>query len=138
MGRGRGKAKKISASNHDDTIQEENIPTQKRRGRPQKLLKEAFDEEEIEMVEEEEDGEDAKSGITTKEPKSPVAAENGNKRKRNTQMKDKASSTKEEAGAGGETRTSIDDSSRPNGYRHSGSRRKNKPHRAAGVGVRCL
>lgn len=137
MGRGRGKGKKISTSNHDDAFEEEEkVPVQKRRGRPQKLLKEAFDEEEAEKVEEEEDGEDAKSGITMKEPRSPIEAEHGNKRKRNVQVKGgKPSLVKEENG--GEARSSTEDSSKPNGFRHDGSRRKSKPRRAAEVGVEC-
>ncbi|KAK4758149.1 hypothetical protein SAY87_019450 [Trapa incisa] len=72
------------------------FPCKKRRGRPQKPLKEAFDEEASEMVEEEEDGEGGKSGIAMKEPRSPIEAENGNKRKRSVQ--DKLSSIKEENG----------------------------------------
>lgn len=136
MGRGRGKGRKISASNHDDTLQEEEkIPIQKRRGRPQKLLKEAFEEEEVGKVGAEEDGEDAKSEITTKDPKSPVIAEGGSKRKRNTQLRDKPSLVKEENGD--ETYSITVDSSKPNGFRHNGSRRKGKPRRAAEVGVKC-
>ncbi|KAK4741999.1 hypothetical protein SAY87_025587 [Trapa incisa] len=137
MGRGRGKGKKISASNHDDALEEEEkVPVQKRRGRPQKPVKEAFDDEEAGKVEEEEkDGDDAKSGIAMKEARSPVEAENGNKRKRSTQVKGRSSLTKEENG--GETRSSIEELSKPNGFRHNGSRRKSKPRRAAEAGVDC-
>ena len=60
MGRSRGKGKKLTISNEEDAIseEEEKVPKQKRRGRPQKLYKEDFDEEEIEEILEE----DATSG----------------------------------------------------------------------------
>ena len=135
MGRGRGKAKKFSVANNDDagSGEEEKIPVQKRRGRPQKPLKDEFDEEEFEKVEEE-DSENTKNGVLSKEMKSSVAAaENGKKRKRNS--KEKSDSVKVENGAG--TRSSTDDSTKSNGFRHNGSRRKSKPRRAAEAVVEC-
>ncbi|OMO68964.1 hypothetical protein CCACVL1_19741 [Corchorus capsularis] len=136
MGRGRGKGKKLTVSNHEDTGsgEEEKIPAQKRRGRPQKPLKDEFDEEEVEKLEEE-DGENGKAGIISKERKSPSAAENGKKRRRNSQVKEKSDLVKEENGVG--TRSSTNDSTKSNGFRHNGSRRKSKPRRAAEVGVEC-
>ncbi|KAL6204075.1 hypothetical protein ACLB2K_021344 [Fragaria x ananassa] len=136
MGRGRGKGKRLTVTNHDDpgSGEEEKIPAQKRRGRPLKPLKDEIDEEEVEKVESD-DIENAKAGITSKEIKSPTAAENGKKRKRNSQAKEKSDSVKEENGNG--TRSSTDDSTKSNGFRHNGSRRKNKPHRAAEAGVEC-
>ncbi|KDP25141.1 hypothetical protein JCGZ_22676 [Jatropha curcas] len=136
MGRGRGKGKKLTVSNHEDpgSGEEEKIPAQKRRGRPQKPLKDDIDEEEVEKIEEE-DGENGKTGITSKEIKSPIAAENGKKRKRYSQAKEKPDSVKEENGV--TTRSSTDDSTKSNGFRHNGSRRKNKPRRAAEAGVEC-
>ncbi|KAH1070108.1 hypothetical protein GYH30_007291 [Glycine max] len=55
MGRSRGKGKKLTISNEEDAIseEEEKVPKQKRRGRPHKLYKEDFDEEEIEEILEE-------------------------------------------------------------------------------------
>ncbi|PSS14525.1 Nucleolar and coiled-body phosphoprotein like [Actinidia chinensis var. chinensis] len=134
MGRGRGKAKKFSVANNDDagSGEEEKIPVQKRRGRPQKPLKDEIDEEEFEKVEEE-DSENTKNGVLSKEMKSSVAAENGKKRKRNS--KEKLDSVKVENGVG--TRSSTDDSTKSNGFRHNGSRRKNKPRRAAESVVEC-
>ncbi|CAK7339249.1 unnamed protein product [Dovyalis caffra] len=134
MGRGRGKGKKLTVSNHDDTGsgEEEKIPAQKRRGRPQKPLKDDIDEEEVEKIEDEE-AENGKTGIASKEAKSPTAVENGKKRKRYSQAKEKQDSVKEENGVG--TRSSTDDSTKSNGFRHNGSRRKNKPRRAAEAGV---
>ncbi|WCJ36974.1 hypothetical protein M5689_018140 [Euphorbia peplus] len=135
MGRGRGKAKRLTVNNHDDpgSGEEEKIPAQKRRGRPQKPLKDDLDEEELEKLEEE-DGESRKP--TNKEPKSPVAAENGKKRKRYTQTKEKPDSIKEENGVSVRS-TSTDDSTKSNGFRHNGSRRKSKPRRAAEATVEC-
>ena len=54
MGRGRGKAKKSTVNDHDDpgSGEEEKMPVQKRRGRPQKPLKEDIDEEEVDKLEE--------------------------------------------------------------------------------------
>ena len=135
MGRGRGKAKKFSVANHDDagSGEEEKIPVQKRRGRPQKPLKDEIDEEEFEKVEEE-DGKNTKNGVASKEMQSSVAAaENGKKRKWNS--KEKSDSVKVENGAA--TRSSTDDSTKSNGFRHNGSRRKSKPRRAAEAVVEC-
>ncbi|TXG73175.1 hypothetical protein EZV62_001754 [Acer yangbiense] len=136
MGRGRGKGKKLTVNNHDDagSGEEEKIPAQKRRGRPQKPLKDDIDEEEAEKIEEE-DVENGKVGIVSKEVKSPTSTENGKKRKRNSQVKEKSDSVKEENGNG--TRSSTDDSTKSNGFRHIGSRRKNKPRRAAEAVVEC-
>ncbi|KAK4341776.1 hypothetical protein RND71_037592 [Anisodus tanguticus] len=133
MGRGRGKGKKLTVIDPDDpgSDEEEKIPTQKRRGRPQKSLKDDIDEEAAEMIEEE-DSENSKLGIQNLEIKG-SAMENGKKRRRNIRVKEKQDSVKEENGNG--TRSSTDESAKSNnGFRH---RRKNKPHRAAEAGVKC-
>ncbi|KAA8528130.1 hypothetical protein F0562_035619 [Nyssa sinensis] len=137
MGRGRGKGKKLTVSNHEDpgSGEEEKIPIQKRRGRPQKPLKDEIDEEEEAEKMEEEDSEITKNGVSSKEMKSSTAAENGKKRKRNLQAKEKQDTIKEENGVG--TRSSTNDLSKSNGFRHNGSRRKSKPRRAAEAGVEC-
>lgn len=136
MGRGRGKGKRLTVTNHDDpgSGEEEKLPTQKRRGRPQKPLKDEIDEEETEKIEEG-DIENDKAGISTKEMKGSPVAENGKKRKRYSQVKEKSDSVNEENGVG--TRSSTDDSTKSNGFRHNGSRRKSKPRRAAEAGVEC-
>ncbi|XVE60072.1 hypothetical protein DITRI_Ditri05aG0097300 [Diplodiscus trichospermus] len=136
MGRGRGKGKKLTGSNHEDagSGEDEKIPAQKRQGRPQQRpLKDEIDEEEGEKMEE--DGENGKAGITSKERKSPTTAENGKKRKRSSQVKEKPDSVKEENGIG--NRSVTNDSSKSNGFRQNGSRRKSKPRRAAEAGVEC-
>ncbi|KAJ8770855.1 hypothetical protein K2173_021770 [Erythroxylum novogranatense] len=136
MGRGRGKGKRSSVMNHDDTGsgEEEKIPAQKRRGRPQKPLKDDIDEEEVENVEDE-DCQKGRDGTISKEIKVAAVAENGKKRKRYSQSKEKADTVKEENDVG--TRSSTDDSTKSNGFRHNGSRRKSKPRRAAEAGVEC-
>lgn len=136
MVRGRGKGKKLTVSDHDDPAsdEEEKIPAQKRRGRPQKSLKDDIDEEVAEIIEEE-DASDEKTGIPNLEIKSSTALENGKKRKRNTRLKKKHDSAEEENGNG--TRSSTDESTRSNGFRHNRHRRKNKPRRAAEAGVEC-
>ncbi|KAJ7980718.1 Rho GTPase-activating gacO-like protein [Quillaja saponaria] len=136
MGRGRGKGKKLTVTNHEDpgSGEEEKIPAQKRRGRPQKPLKDDFDEEEVEKIEVD-DSENVKNGAPGKEMKSPTATENGRKRKRNSLVKEKPDTVKVENGIG--NRSSTDDSTKSNGFRHNGSRRKSKPHRAAEAGVQC-
>lgn len=141
MGRGRGKGKKqttIAARDEAGSGEEEKIPPYRRRGRPQKPLKDEI-EEEAENIEEEEeeDGENIKSSISNKDVKNEAAAENGKKRKRKkaSQVKENPDSVIEENGVG--TKTSTDESVKSVGFRQNGSRRKNKPRRAAEVGVEC-
>lgn len=132
MGRGRGKGKKLTVTNQDDTVsgEDEKVPIQKKRGRPQKPVKDDFDEE----VEKIDDSENVKNG-TNKEMKSPTAAELARKRKRNSQVKEKLDSAEEENGIG--SRSSTEESAKSNGFRHNGSRRKSTPRRAAEAGVQC-
>ncbi|KAL7168907.1 hypothetical protein ACSBR2_034022 [Camellia fascicularis] len=141
MGRGRGKGKKqttIAARDEAGSGEEEKIPPYRRRGRPQKPLKDEI-EEEAENIEEEEeeDGENTKSSISNKDVKNEAAAENGKKRKRKkaSQVKENPDLVIEENGVG--TKTSTDESVKSVGFRQNGSRRKNKPRRAAEVGVEC-
>ena len=137
MGRGRGKGKKLTVINHEDTAsgEDEKVPMQKRRGRPQKPLKDEYDEEEVEKVEDDSDI-SVKNGISNKEIKSPTAAENGRKRKRSSQVKEKLESVEEENGIGNGSSTTAE-LTKSNGFRHNGSRRKNTPRRAAEAGVQC-
>ncbi|GMY14130.1 hypothetical protein FCV25MIE_09369 [Fagus crenata] len=140
MGRGRGKGKKQPAiASHEDpgSGEEEKIPAYRRRGRPQKPLKDEIEvEEEEEKAEKiEEDGEDAKGNISRKDMKNRNTIENGRKRKRSAQVKENISSVKVENGIG--TKSSPDDPTKSVGFRQNGSRRKNKPRRAAEAGVEC-
>ncbi|KAL3828151.1 hypothetical protein ACJIZ3_016953 [Penstemon smallii] len=147
MGRGRTKGKKVSVTNKDDvgSGEEEKIPAQKRRGRPQKPLKDEIDEDEAQKLEEDEDSEDTSGLADNKDTKS---SKNGKKRKRNAQVKDKASpdSVKEENGnvhgnGIGNRSSTEEESNKSNGsFRQNGngrSRRKNKPRRAAEAVVEC-
>lgn len=137
MGRGRVKGKKptVSAGNEDPgSGEEETLPSSKRRGRPQKPLKEEVDQEEAEKIEEE-DADNSATSNSGKEIKSPAAAENGKKRKRHTQVKENNDSVKEENGVA--VSSSNDAPMKSNGFRPNGSRRKSKPRRAAEAGVEC-
>ncbi|KAL2470495.1 hypothetical protein Adt_38631 [Abeliophyllum distichum] len=134
MGRGRAKGKKLSVTNQDDpgSGEEEKIPAQKRRGRPQKSLKDEIDEDKTQKIGDE-DSEDTTTGVLNKEMRGSNAAQNGNKRKKNGQLKEKADSLEDENENG--TRSSTEDSNKSNGFRQARNRRKNKPCRAAEVGV---
>ncbi|XP_057768797.1 uncharacterized protein LOC130988858 [Salvia miltiorrhiza] len=139
MGRGRGKGKKQSAiAARDDTGsgEDEKLPV-RRRGRPQKPMKDEFEEEdEVEKIEEEdEDGEDTKNLVLSKSSKNQAVAENGRKRKRPSQIKESDDLVKEENAMAAKSNATV--LIKPVGYRQHGSRRKNKPRRAAEVGVEC-
>ncbi|GAB2229327.1 hypothetical protein Droror1_Dr00023466 [Drosera rotundifolia] len=140
MGRGRGKGKKSTmTTSHEDqgSGEEEKIPTQKRRGRPQKpLLKDEIDEEGMEKLElkgKEDKAYDKAANVATE-------AENGKKRRRSSQSlaKEAPSSVKDEnVVVVVAPPSNTDVSTKSNGFRHIGSRRKSKPRRAAEVGVEC-
>lgn len=136
MGRGRGKGKKLTVTSHEDagSGEEEKIPAQKRRGRPQKPLKDEIDDDEIGKLEEEE-SENKSTGGLSKDSVVIAALENGRKRKRNSPAKEKSSPMKEENVV--EATLVADVATKPTGFRHIGSRRKSKPRRAAEVGVEC-
>lgn len=136
MGRGRGKGKKqtlITAGNDPGSGEEEKVPTYKRRGRPQKLLKDDIEEKTEKMENREEDGGNAKGSNAGKDVKDQATTENGRKRKRSSPVKE--NSVKDENGVG--AKLNADDSIKSIGFRQNGSRRKNKPRRAAEVGVGC-
>ncbi|GFY98302.1 hypothetical protein Acr_12g0008430 [Actinidia rufa] len=139
MGRGRGKGKKqnsIAVRDNPGSGDDEKNPPYRKRGRPQKLVKDEIEEEgEAEKIEEEEEEEDKKSSISNKDVNNLAVAENGRKRKRSSQAKDNLEFVKDENGVG--TKSSTDNSVKPVGFRQNGSRRKNKPRRAAEVGVEC-
>lgn len=129
VGRGRGKAKK---STHDDPMSgnEEPLPTYKRRGRPQKPIKDDIDEEEAALVEEN-DG-DVKMISPTKETKT---TDNLKRRKKQSISKEDSDSPIEENGALVNSSTTTEESVQKNGFRQHGRRRKSKPVRAAEAGV---
>ncbi|XP_022873913.1 uncharacterized protein LOC111392749 isoform X2 [Olea europaea var. sylvestris] len=139
MGRGRGKGKKQSAIAARDDVgsgEDEKIPS-RRRGRPQKPLKDEFEEEdEVKKIEEEEEnGQDSKSSGLNRSTKNLAATEKGRKRIRPSQVNENADLVKEENGVG--IKTNASDLIKSVGFRPNRSRRKNKPRRAAEVGVEC-
>ncbi|KAL8215304.1 hypothetical protein R6Q57_004753 [Mikania cordata] len=112
MGRGKGKAKKSSVvAHHEDRIGEEEKMPVKRRGRPTKAPK-----EEPEKMNEKNDS----------------LLENKRK-KPSSETEESLDMLKDENGMGPETNGL--ELTKPVGFRHNGSRRKNKPRRAAEVGV---
>ncbi|KAK7341592.1 hypothetical protein VNO80_24527 [Phaseolus coccineus] len=138
MGRGRGKGKKLSVGigNEEDGIvsgEEEGVPKQKRRGRPQKVLKDEFNEEEIEEMEEDVSGDSVKNVVSGKEMKNPNSTKQGRKRKRNLEEKMEVAEEKSGVRMG----SKIDGLTKSKGFRQNGSRRKSKPCRAAEAGVLC-
>ncbi|OIS97557.1 PREDICTED: uncharacterized protein LOC109232978 [Nicotiana attenuata] len=136
MGRGRGKAKKQSVRDDIGSGEEEKIPV-RRRGRPLKPLKDEIEEEEEnegKLEEDEDDGENTKGSVLIKDVKNQTAVNIGKKRKRTSQVKE-ADSAKVENGV--VTKTNSNDLIKSVGFRQNGSRRKNKPRRAAEVGVEC-
>uniref|UniRef100_A0ACD5Y0L3 Uncharacterized protein n=1 Tax=Avena sativa TaxID=4498 RepID=A0ACD5Y0L3_AVESA len=131
MGRPRGgKANKsMDAAKNEDAGSgaEEVIPAYKRRGRPQKLRKDAVeDEEEEDMGKVDEDGDGAKkTNLPSKDSKG-AAAENGGKKRRRQSKRGSDSVAEDKSG----------EPARPlNGFRQNGSRRKSTPRRAAEAGL---
>lgn len=135
MGRVRGKGKKQTVAARDDPRSgaEEKIPTNRKRGRPQKIVKDYTEDDIADKVEEY--GEGLDDSISAKDMKNEVTAENGRKRVRSSPAKENIDSENEENGI--ESKSSANDVVKPVGFRQNGSRRKNKPRRAAEVGVEC-
>ncbi|XP_057721846.1 uncharacterized protein LOC130935933 isoform X1 [Arachis stenosperma] len=137
--RGRGKGKKdtvIVEPEDPRNGEEEKLPAFRRRGRPIKPLMD--DVEEVEATENIEKDEEIVIGNengSTKDLKTQVITVNKRKRKRSVQTKEKKDLAKEENG--NQVKPNPDDSVKPAGFRHNGSRRKNKPCRAAEAGVDC-
>ncbi|XP_071690343.1 uncharacterized protein [Rutidosis leptorrhynchoides] len=120
MGRGKSKTKKSSAIVHheDGSGEEERLPV-KRRGRPTKAQKE--------------ENEHGKSN-EDEEIKLEASLESENKRKKpSLQTEENVEMMKDENGVG--PTKNDNDLTKNVGFRHNGSRRKNKPRRAAEVGV---
>ncbi|GKB72674.1 hypothetical protein Tco_0934086, partial [Tanacetum coccineum] len=116
MGRAKKGKKYTLTNNNDDPASgdDEKLPSQKRRGRPQKPLT----DEDVEKMEEDDEEHDHEEESGNSD---------GKKRKRVKQVKEKGDLVKQESPNG----------TKSNGFRHIGSRRKNKPHRAAEAGVEC-
>ncbi|KAG8072133.1 hypothetical protein GUJ93_ZPchr0006g42355 [Zizania palustris] len=139
MGRGRGRGKKLTiVRSHEDkgSSGEEVVPARKRRGRPQKRFADKIEQTDVENFVENADGEegegdDVKLKASGLEKNTTAAA--GNKRVR--QLKDASNLVLEQSNSS--IRSSSDESTRTNGFRQIGSRRKSKPRRAAEAGLEC-
>ncbi|KAF0935155.1 hypothetical protein E2562_030436 [Oryza meyeriana var. granulata] len=141
MGRGRGRGKKLTiVRSHEDkgSNAEVVMPARKRRGRPQKRFADKIDQADVEnFVEnvidgEEVEGDDVKLKASRLEKNTTTAAA-GNKKGR--QLKESSNLVLEESNSS--IRSSSDESTRTNGFRQIGSRRKSKPRRAAEAGLEC-
>ncbi|KAK4757381.1 hypothetical protein SAY87_018682 [Trapa incisa] len=135
MGRVRGKGKKQTVAAREDqgSGEEEKILTHRKRGRPQKIVK-GYTEDNADKAEE--NGEALKDSSSTKDANNEMAADSGRKRIRPALAKENIDAAKEENGAG--SKPGVNDAAvKAVGFRQIGSRRKNKPRRAAEVGVEC-
>ncbi|WVZ73949.1 hypothetical protein U9M48_022197 [Paspalum notatum var. saurae] len=133
MGRGRGRGKKLTTGrSHEEkgSSGEEIVPARKRRGRPQKRFAEKFDQADFEKFVEKIDGDEEE--VDDVKLKNSTAA-GGNKRGR--PLKEGSNIVGEDNSS--IVRSSSDESTRTNGFRQVGSRRKNKPRRAAEAGLEC-
>ncbi|OEL12515.1 hypothetical protein BAE44_0026466 [Dichanthelium oligosanthes] len=131
MGRGRGRGKKLTiVRSHEDkgSSGEEVVPARKRRGRPQKRFANKIDQTDVENFVEKVDGDEEE--VDDAKLKNITA---GNKRGR--PLKEGSNLVLEENNSS--VRSSSDESTRTNGFRQIGSRRKNKPRRAAEAGLEC-
>ncbi|KAK4762166.1 hypothetical protein SAY87_030050 [Trapa incisa] len=134
MGRVRGKGKKqvVTAREDRGSGEEKKILTHRKRGRPHKIVK-GYTEDDADKVEE--NGEALKDLPSTKDANSEVATDDGRKRIRHVLAKEIIDSVKEENSIG--AKMAVNEEVKVVGFRQIGSRRKNKPRRAAEVGVEC-
>ncbi|GAB2221536.1 hypothetical protein Droror1_Dr00012720 [Drosera rotundifolia] len=135
MGRGRGKGRRQSARDDADSGEDERIPASKRRGRPQRLIKNEEDGD-TEMMDDD-DTENVKSSITDKDAVDQNTGEDGKKRRNSMADKEDSDMGEDEKGSGAKSSTMTGESVKSVGFRQIGSRRKGKPRRAAEVGVEC-
>ncbi|TVU11419.1 hypothetical protein EJB05_45005, partial [Eragrostis curvula] len=142
MGRGRGRGRKLTnGRTHEDkgsSGEEVIVPARKRRGRPQKRVAEKINQAEVKNLEEVDDGDedyqvgagdDAKLKVSRAEN---LSAGTGNKRNRVPKEEEGSNVDMEENSSS--TRSSNDESTKSNGFRQVGSRRKSTPRRAAEAG----
>jgi hypothetical protein len=106
------------------------VPAKKRRGRPQKRFASKIDQADVENFVEQVDA-DQEEADDAKLKNS--AAAGGTKRGR--PLKEGSNIAVEDTNS--TVRLSSDESTRTNGFRQIGSRRKNKPRRASEAGLEC-
>nr|XP_043612713.1 DEAD-box ATP-dependent RNA helicase 18-like [Erigeron canadensis] len=124
MGKAKAKGKRATLTHKNDDPatggEDEKTLAQKRKSRHQKPF---IDDEDVEKIEEQEDAADDDGDDNS------ISDLNEKKRKRNKEAKEKDNNLVKKESPNGTRRS--------NGFRQIGSRRKNKPHRAAEVGVEC-
>ncbi|PAN24567.1 hypothetical protein PAHAL_4G235600 [Panicum hallii] len=142
MGRGRGRGRKQLTNGriHEDkgsSGEEVVVPARKRRGRPQKrVAAEKIIEAEVKKLEEADDGdEDYVVGAGDGAKLKGSAGVGTNKRNRVPKEEEEEGSNLDMEENSSSTRSSNDESTRSNGFRQSGSRRKSTPRRAAEAGL---
>lgn len=127
MGRVRGKGKKQTVVAELGIGEEEKLPALKKRGRPQKAVKDNSEGNVTDNKSDEQNGEAVKESM--EDLKSEASAENEG-RKRRSVVKDE-----EESGCDKGMKT---EAVKAVGFRSNGNKRKNNtPRRAAEVGVEC-
>ncbi|XP_062228814.1 uncharacterized protein LOC133926760 [Phragmites australis] len=144
MGRGRGRGRKLTnGRTHEDkgsSGEEVVVPARKRRGRPQKRVAQKINQAEVKNLEEADDGdEDYEVGAGDDAKPEASRAENisagTGTNKRNRMPKEEEGSNLDMEENSSSTRSSNDESTRSNGFRQIGSRRKSTPRRAAEAGI---
>ncbi|CAH9100715.1 unnamed protein product [Cuscuta europaea] len=138
MGRGKGKGKKHSAHEDMGSGEEGKMQPVRRRGRPQKLVKDVMIEgkDGVDKLIEEGNTDDKNNNILIKGITDQNNAENEKKRKLSSPENENGVLTEEEKGLGIQNSAS-ELVNKSVGFRQIGSRRKSKPRRAAEVGVEC-
>jgi len=132
--RSRGRKQTVVTASDDRRSGRENVLASKRRGQPQKPLKDGIKEDE--RIDKVEDNAESSKRLITRNSTDHMDLENGTKKRKSpVQFKENADFIEEDGISGG--KSSNEDSIKPVRLRQNGSRRKSKPRRAAGVGVEC-
>ncbi|XP_074342155.1 uncharacterized protein LOC141679591 [Apium graveolens] len=122
----------LLAAHEDHGSGEEEKMSAKKRGRPLKISKsETKNKEEAENFD---DGENM-NGVLSENTNTESGVESGRKRGRASEINGNNGTVEDESGS--EIKIHGNDSVKPVGFRQNGSRRKNKPQRAAEVGIEC-
>lgn len=136
MGRGRSRGRKqnLVAASDDLGTGGGKVLASKRRGRPQKPLKDEIEEDE--QIDKVEENVEISKRLITRNSEDQMDLENETKKRKSPlQVTENADYIEEDSISGG--KPSTEDSIKPVTFRQNGSRRKRKPHRAAEVGVEC-
>ncbi|KAJ8448149.1 hypothetical protein Cgig2_031873 [Carnegiea gigantea] len=132
MGRGGsiGRNQTLVAASDDPGSRGEKALASKRRGRPQKPLRDEIEEDE--QIDKVEENVESSKRLITKNSEDQTDLENETKKRKSPlQFKENADYIEDGVSGG---KPSTEDSIKPVTFRQNGSRRKSKPHRAAEVG----